>query len=267
MVPVREFTFLALKPNPPRKWRVVVCGQNPYPRAESATGIAMFDNTFHEWADSRFGKVPTTRCVIKAAAIWKHNTSAKAPIADLRTLLADKMTVLPPEWFQAMLTQGVLLLNAALTANTDGAMGTEEHTEFWPPVVEAVAEHILRSQSTAGPADRGVVFAWWGNHAKALRVVVERLQRKYPAVQVRHVAHCTPAAQGDVFCKGNHFADVNAALQAVGGTPIDWLPSAGCDTSAAQAGGESERTCGSPGRTRTYRSPASGSTRANRSPA
>jgi uracil DNA glycosylase len=237
VVPVRELTFQALKPNPPHKWRVVVFGQNPYPRAESATGIAMFDNTFHTWADSRFGKVPTTRCMIKAAAIWKHGISPKTAIADLRRLLADQKTVLPPEWFQAMLTQGVLLLNAALTASSDGAMSTDQHTEFWRPVAEAVAEHILRAKAEAGEADRGVVFAWWGTHARALRAVVERVQAKYPAVKVRHIAHSNPAAQGDLFCQGNHFAAVNAAVTAVGGTPIDWLPTAGWDKLHATAGG------------------------------
>ena len=49
IVPVRELTFQALKPNPPEKWKVVVFGQNPYPRVESATGIAMFDNAFGNW--------------------------------------------------------------------------------------------------------------------------------------------------------------------------------------------------------------------------
>ena len=57
IVPVRELTFQALKPNPPHRWKVVVFGQNPYPRIESATGIAMFDNTFGNWSDSQFGKV------------------------------------------------------------------------------------------------------------------------------------------------------------------------------------------------------------------
>src|SRR4051794_24071613 len=35
VVPVRELTFQALKPNPPENWKVVVFGQNPYPRVES----------------------------------------------------------------------------------------------------------------------------------------------------------------------------------------------------------------------------------------
>src|SRR5690606_14338684 len=40
---------------------------------------------------------------------------------------------------------------------------------------------------------------------------------------------CNPAAQGDAFAKGNHFGDVNAALERLGMAPIDWLPSAGWD--------------------------------------
>lgn len=96
-MPVRELTFQALKPNPPHKWKVVVFGQNPYPRAESATGIAMFDNTFHNWDDSQFGKVITIRCVIKAAAMWKHGIPKKTPIADIRALLKRHDTVQPPE--------------------------------------------------------------------------------------------------------------------------------------------------------------------------
>jgi uracil DNA glycosylase len=38
IVPVRELTFQSLKPNPPGGWKVVVFGQNPYPRVESARG-------------------------------------------------------------------------------------------------------------------------------------------------------------------------------------------------------------------------------------
>lgn len=79
VVPVRELTFQALKPNAPHKWKVVVFGQNPYPRPESATGIAMFDNTFHDWKDSQFGRVVSIRCIIKAAAMWKYGIARRPP--------------------------------------------------------------------------------------------------------------------------------------------------------------------------------------------
>ncbi|MCX4694676.1 ADP-ribosyltransferase domain-containing protein [Streptomyces sp. NBC_01408] len=237
VVPVRELTFQALKPHPPHKWKVVVFGQNPYPRPESATGIAMFDNTFHDWKDSQFGRVVSIRCIIKAAAMWKYGIPKKTPIADVRALLKEQETVQPPEWFQAMLTQGVLLLNAALTASSDGATGTDRHTAFWRPVAEGIVEEILRAKQNADEEDRGVVFAWWGAHARSLKKVVLRLQKKYPEVEVRHIDHPNPAAQGDVFCEGDHFATVNAALASLGADEIDWLPSEGWNKHAAEADG------------------------------
>lgn len=237
VVPVRELTFQALKPNPPHKWRVVAFGQNPYPRPESATGIAMFDNTFHNWAEGQFGRVVSIRCIIKAAAMWKYGIPKKTPIADIRALLEEHDTVQPPEWFQAMLTQGVLLLNAALTASSDGAMATDQHTAFWRPVVERLVEEILAAKVGADEPHRGVVFAWWGAHARSLKNVVLRLQRRYPSVEVRHIDHPNPAAQGDIFCDDQHFATINTALRALGQKEIDWLPSKGWNAT----GDDSER--------------------------
>ncbi|MEU7279054.1 ADP-ribosyltransferase domain-containing protein [Streptomyces sp. NPDC045431] len=233
VVPVRELTFQALKPHPPHKWKVVVFGQNPYPRPESATGIAMFDNTFHDWKDSQFGRVVSIRCIIKAAAMWKYGIPKKTPIADVRALLAKQDTVQPPEWFQAMLTQGVLLLNAALTASGDRSTGPDRHTAFWRPVAERIVEEILKAKQDAAEEDRGVVFAWWGAHARSLKKIVLRLQEKYPDLDVRHIDHANPAAQGDLFCEGDHFATVNDALASLGADPIDWLPSKGWDQRAA----------------------------------
>ncbi|MFI9306179.1 ADP-ribosyltransferase domain-containing protein [Streptomyces triculaminicus] len=237
VVPVRELTFQALKPNPPHKWKVVAFGQNPYPRPESATGIAMFDNTFHDWKDSQFGKVVSIRCIIKAAAMWKYGIPKKTPIADIRALLKKQDTVQPPEWFQAMLTQGVLLLNTSLTASGDRTTGTDRHTAFWRPVAERIVEEILKAKQNADEEDRGVVFAWWGAHARNLKKVVLRLQEKYPEVDVRHIDHANPAAQGDLFCEGDHFGMVNAALASLGADEIDWLPSKGWNELAAEAGG------------------------------
>jgi uracil DNA glycosylase len=240
IVPVRELTFQALKPNPPERWKVVIFGQNPYPRVESATGIAMFDNAFGDWQDAQFGKVTSIRCIIKAAAMWKHGIEKQTSTAVIRGLLQKHDVVAPPEWFQAMLTQGALLLNAALTASSDDALSTSKHTSFWKPVVERIVDAILAAKEAADPAHRGVVFAWWGSHAKALRALVEKLQKRYPGVEVRHVDHCNPAAMGDAFCDGAHFSDINDALTSLGQEPIDWLPSKGWNAGAAHAAGMGE---------------------------
>jgi hypothetical protein len=85
------------------------------------------------------------------------------------------------------------------------------------------------------------VFAWWGAHARNLKGLVQRLQKKYPAVRVKHVDHCNPAAQGDLFCNKDHFKTVNQALEEVGNTGIDWLPSTGWNAAPEHGEGTADR--------------------------
>ncbi len=98
-------------------------------------------------------------------------------------------------------------------------------------------EEILKAKQDADEDDRGVVFAWWGAHARHLKKVVLRLQQKYPGVDVRHIDHPNPAAQGDIFCEGDHFAVVNEALASLGAEEVDWLPSKGWDRHTESSGG------------------------------
>jgi hypothetical protein len=189
----------------------------------------MFDNAFADWKDAQFGKVTSIRCIIKSACMHKYRIEKSTSVAEIRGLLARSSIVQPPEWFQAMLTQGVLLLNASLTASSDDAMSTSRHTGFWKPVVERIVHEILKAKAETG---QGVVFAWWGTHAKALRSMVEKLAARFPEVPVRHVDHCNPAAQGDAFCEGDHFGDINAAVQSLEMQPIDWLPAHGWNAGA-----------------------------------
>jgi len=42
-IPKRENTFAALRGIPPSQWKVLIIGQDPYPREESAVGIAFND--------------------------------------------------------------------------------------------------------------------------------------------------------------------------------------------------------------------------------
>ncbi len=222
IVPVRELTFQALKANPPSRVRVVVFGQSPYPRVESATGIAMFDNSFTDWNDAKFGKVTSIRCIVKAAAMREHGVPKATSTAELRALIARHGVVPPAEWFQSMLVQGVLLLNASLTASTNDSISTAAHAAFWKPTVLRIVEGIL-----AARRDEGVVFAWWGTHAKALRKEVERIAAKHPGARVVHVEQVNPAAQGDAFCDGDPFGDIDRALESLGLAKMAWLPRKG----------------------------------------
>ncbi|MFE9454410.1 hypothetical protein [Streptomyces sp. NPDC006739] len=77
-----------------------------------------------------------------------------------------------------------------------------------------------------------------------------RLRRKYPDVVVRHLDLANPATQGDFFCEGGHFAEVNGALTALGADRIDGLPSKGARAGdrrgpepAARSGQGGRRPC------------------------
>eukprot|EP01064_Diplonema_japonicum_P038026 TRINITY_DN9092_c0_g1_i1.p1 TRINITY_DN9092_c0_g1~~TRINITY_DN9092_c0_g1_i1.p1 ORF type:complete len:558 (+),score=146.80 TRINITY_DN9092_c0_g1_i1:37-1710(+) len=222
IVPIRELTFQALKPNEPGDWKVVVFGQNPYPRMESATGIAMFDNSLKTWDDKRFGSVSTMRCIIKAACMSKFNAPKVTPVAELRKILKANQIVGPAEWFQAMLTQGVLLLNASLTTNPSDK-SKSEHLKFSVPIIEGIMETVLQSKTEN---KTGLVFAWWGAESLKVKAKLNPLFLKYRnKVEIRHIDHPNPAAQGDIFCSTPTPFDVlNNCLKELKLREIDWLP-------------------------------------------
>lgn len=83
-------------------------------------------------------KVTSMRCIIKAACTWKFGIEKSTKTEEVRKLLTKNSVVPPDEWFQAMLSQGCLLLNAALTASTDGSVTTSKHTSFWRPIIRQV---------------------------------------------------------------------------------------------------------------------------------
>ncbi|MDP2439648.1 MAG: uracil-DNA glycosylase [archaeon] len=230
VVPGRPFVFQALKARAPGEWSVVVFGQNPYPRMESATGIAMLDNTFSTWADPRFGKVVSMRTIAKAALRWRDpSVPVSTTVADLRARFKRSSVVEPPQWFAAMLSQGVLLLNAALTTTSTDAPSSSDaptpsaHDKFWQPVVAEILRTIFHHRAATGS---GLVFSWWGTKALSLRKkYVDGLALQYPQVPVVHLQHSNPAAQGDTFSnQGSVFQDINDALQQLRLPQVDWLP-------------------------------------------
>jgi uracil DNA glycosylase len=244
IVPVRELTFQALKPNPPERWKVVIFGQSPYPRVESATGIAMFDNAFHSWQEPRFPQVASMRNMLKSALIWRHGLPEALAAKEVAPLLKKHGVVQPTEWFQAILSQGVLLVDASLTRHTDDAVPVARHVEFWAPVAEAIVEAILAAKEAAPPEHRGVVFAWWGAHARGLRAAVDKRAAQHPTVPVRHIDHWHPAARDNRFNEGGHYQKVNDALAELGASPIDWLPTPGWNDRLATAPETTERMGG-----------------------
>eukprot|EP00633_Aureoumbra_lagunensis_P001412 CAMPEP_0197295988 /NCGR_PEP_ID=MMETSP0890-20130614/37207_1 /TAXON_ID=44058 ORGANISM="Aureoumbra lagunensis, Strain CCMP1510" /NCGR_SAMPLE_ID=MMETSP0890 /ASSEMBLY_ACC=CAM_ASM_000533 /LENGTH=519 /DNA_ID=CAMNT_0042772287 /DNA_START=13 /DNA_END=1572 /DNA_ORIENTATION=- len=228
ILPARELTFQALKANDPSKWRVIAFGQNPYPRKESATGIAMFDAAIDSWDSKKFGSTTSMRCLIKAAAQSKYKIDANMKVDALRAFIKHRNTVSPTQWFQCLLTQGVLLLNAALTVTSGSspALSIKQHRSFWEPIIATIIDEILKAKIEQGASeeDKKIVFLWWGNESLKVKTFLTKnvLNKYHNKFNIIHIQHCNPAAQGDLFNQSPlHFDIVNNAL---GNKPIDWLP-------------------------------------------
>eukprot|EP01065_Artemidia_motanka_P015134 TRINITY_DN18_c1_g1_i2.p1 TRINITY_DN18_c1_g1~~TRINITY_DN18_c1_g1_i2.p1 ORF type:complete len:406 (+),score=120.73 TRINITY_DN18_c1_g1_i2:602-1819(+) len=147
---------------------------------------------------------------------------------ELRKLLKEKNIVGPAEWFQAMLAQGVLFMNAALTlappkdTTVRASQVVRDHTVFWTPVVETVLDAILTERTKQG---EGVVFAWWGAESLKTKKMLAPMFKRHPKAKIAHVDHKNPAAMYDSFCDPpSVFGSVNGALEELGLGTVDWLP-------------------------------------------
>jgi uracil DNA glycosylase len=231
ILPARELVFQVLKvPLPVCEWKVITIGQSPFPRPESATGVAHFDAAIDSWQSKRFGAVTSMRMIMKSAAMHSRNASLQMSVDELRDRFEQWRVVSPHQWFACTLNQGVMLLNAALTMTACqgrkllGPLSLDAHTAFWQPLLLDIVEAILEARVRAGRA--GVVFAWWGKAAEELRdnVVAPLLGGYATRLRIEHVVAPNPAAYGQKFCKVTPFKDINGALAKLGESAVEWLP-------------------------------------------
>mmetsp|Transcript_34795 Transcript_34795/g.58911 ORF Transcript_34795/g.58911 Transcript_34795/m.58911 type:complete len:336 (-) Transcript_34795:623-1630(-) len=195
----------------------------------------MFDNTFHNWDDKRFGRVTSIRCIIKSALMATDKycsiVNKRTPVKELRTILSKAKVLQPPSYFKALLTQGCLLLNASLTSTCDKSLHHSSHISFWRPVIKEIVKQILKAkEQTDDPKYQGVVFVWWGTKAQSLRQYVQNISPLFQNVPIRHVSHCNPAANAESFCTegvGNPLKRINSALGELKMDQVDWLPREG----------------------------------------
>jgi len=225
ILPVRELTFRALQANDPQHFKVIIFGEAPYPRLESATGIALFDGKFCDW--QKLGTCASLREMIKSACMWKYKIPLSSKAEDVRKVLLKNDVVPVTEWFQSTLVQGCLWLNTSLTMG--GPQSKAQHMKFWRPVVKKIIEEILHAKK----GGQGCVFALWGRPAQELRPMLEELG-KAAKVPVKFTEGWNPAASAyggtANFCENDNYGDINKHLKALGMEEIDWCPSRGWES-------------------------------------
>jgi uracil DNA glycosylase len=138
-IPTREHTFRALNGLPPDEWRVTIIGQDPYPRAESAVGVAFYDGKIKDWKNAMS---PSFRNLVKNALYCKGHLQADSKVGEMRSQLRKLRVLQPPEWFEHTMAQGVLWLNTSLTFSSKDKTELDKHTKFWRPIMVQIFVYV-----------------------------------------------------------------------------------------------------------------------------
>ena len=239
-IPERTLTFTSLNQLPPKDINVIIFGQDPYPRAESAIGVAFNDGAIRQWNDKY---PPSFANLIKNVLYGYGMISTDQGIADVRKILAAKAIAPPPAWFKHTIQNGVCWLNTSLTFTSTDLSVLAVHLKFWKPIIEGIISALIdaKRELKATNPDVGLVFVMWGGHAQKLQKLIEKInQSKSPQIKLEFVTASHPAANGNTFHGTKTFASINSALESLNLPVINWLPSStGEDVTSASSSASS----------------------------
>lgn len=180
--PPREQIWAALEHVEPAACRIVILGQDPYPTAGNAHGLA-------------FSVLPSVKVPGSLRNIYKE-------------LEAD-LGVKPPATgcLKGWAKQGVLLLNTILTVDEGKPLSHEKLG--WEPITDA----IIKAAAAAG-----AIFILWGKTAQAKKKLI--LATPSPTgTKLIEAPHPSPLSAHTGFFGSKPFSRVNAML---GAAAIDW---------------------------------------------
>ena len=182
--PVIKQIFRAFEECPYEELKVVMIGQDPYPKAEVADGIAFScSNTQEVQASLRYMFIEIESTVYPEGYEWDPNLA---------------------RWSN----QGVLMLNTALTTGV-GKIG--KHVDLWKPFIAFLLDVLAHSNS-------GLVYAFLGSKAREWAKNVPANNFKCFATHPASAAYRGQAG----WDSGNLFNQVNQILYQNNGVKITW---------------------------------------------
>lgn len=170
------------------KVKIVLLAMDPYPQKGVATGLA-FEVEKNSWMDKEVNT--SLKNIMKL--IYKTYVGEVPTIDMLREKINNKVfDVLPPnELFKSWESQGVLLLNTALTVEI-GNSGS--HIKLWKNFTEKLMGFIEEKNSN-------LIFLLWG--AKALKY--KKYIKKSQIIEHNHPAICGNLKNPKDFFNGESF--------------------------------------------------------------
>jgi len=230
--PAGAHIFRALDGSEPSQVRVVVIGQDPYPRLARATGRAFEQGDLTDWRLPAPRPASSLKSIIQCAAHFRTNRqrylSPKSGWSRLVADLAGGSLALdgPAATFDRWQSQRVLFLNTALTLTRYERGGHPHqllgHIPLWAPVVGAICRRL------ATRADTPIVFLSWGSKARQFLAGIGVLQSEAPpaalAPGVRNTAVVDrphPSVRS-FLNRPNVFTETNRQLRRLDTEPIEW---------------------------------------------
>ena len=175
ILPAHNDVLNALKLTPFSDVKVLIIGQDPYPSAEHAHGLAFSSLS------------PKTPASLKNIFKKLENDFPNA----------EHKSNLLINWAK----QGVLLLNTSLTFEGKDSKLLKEHTNLWAPVIQNVYEVLIKK-------DLLIVFRW-GDHAKKSGQIFDNKKN----VAVFDTTHPSPFSAHKGFMTSEHFTKCNELLK------------------------------------------------------
>ena len=184
ILPKQEDILNALKLCPLDKVKVLIIGQDPYPSAEHAHGLA-----FSSLSNNTPASLKNIFKKLELDFGCKHNSN----------LLIN--------WEK----QGVLLLNTALTFEGKDTKLLKEHTKLWAPVIENIF-NILKNRGN-------LIVMRWGSHAQGINFGGKHFEWFGNNITVFDTTHPSPLSAHRGFMTSDQFTECNKIL---GKDAIDW---------------------------------------------
>lgn len=207
----------------PERVKVVVLGQDPYPRIASATGRAFEDGAWN--GTSLETEANSLKRLLQSAAACQCPDLQISEEADDWVRVwdvidsGDLAAPVMPLYFDDLAEQGVLCVNAAWTFTGREKVHLDAHLKLWRPVVQHLILELIQQP------DGGPVFLLLGEKAKKVFYrAARRHLRAHPQHNVRTVycAHPTAWRGQTYFDYPNPLTRVNDMLDDV--QRIRWWP-------------------------------------------
>ncbi len=209
----------------PDRVRVVILGQDPYPRPVRATGRAFEDGLWN--AENPMAFADSVRRLLQAAAAHEFPELGISEEGDdwdrVRNAVNQEVVAAPatPLHFDALAAHGVLSVNSAWTFTGTASSQKTEHLRIWKPVIH----HLLRLLSES---DRSTVFLLLGDHARKMFCAADPLLNRSAIIDNAHPRSI------QFFNRSNPFARVNDALDWLGTDQVRWWPRQHADADAPE---------------------------------